>query len=274
MRRFILKSAASFSIVALGVIGIVGSSSVPPINPVTTRIDPSVLTMAAIQGGPDVDNNCSPPIPPAPLSPTLWWGSLPNGQLPKVAGAGVVGFQTWRNTQGQCREYRQDIYRSAFTYDLSGNQPLKGLVTKAEITFSVAAMPTIQGVCQAMTGGGGSLFQLQPGFSLPAGSFIDFGFRVPPHPFPAGGKIFGMLIPWLPGQIANGVVTVDGGGQMAAFTVDVTDRLNGALNRNDTSIGFMLSALEEGERVPSQPPSGDIDCRTIYRFGQLVIQHL
>jgi hypothetical protein len=251
---------------------VAGCNNIPPINQITTNIDPSVVTLASTQGRYDPTNTCSPATPPPPLLPNQWWNSLPASQLPKVAGHGVVGFNRWRNLTNSCQEFRQDLYRTAFSYNLSASQSLKGLVTKAELSFSVVAMPAVRSMCQAMTGGGGALLMLRPGFSLPQASFDYLGTHVPPQPFPASASVFGMTFPWVPGQIANGVVTSDGGGQRASFTVDVTDRLNGALNRGDAAIGFMLSGSDEG--LPQVSPPDSFDCRTVYRVGRLVIKHL
>ncbi|HET8710526.1 MAG TPA: hypothetical protein VFM32_04070 [Spongiibacteraceae bacterium] len=253
---------------------VVGCTPIPPINTITTNIDPKVVTLAATQGKVDPTNTCSPASPAAPIMPDQWWNNLPITQQPKVVGSGVVGFERWRNHTDGCQEFRQDLYRTAFSYDLSGSQSLKGLVTKAELSFSVVIMPatSANSMCQAMTGGGGSLFILRSGFSLPQMSFSYLGTHVPPQPFPSGLRVFGMNFPWVPGQIATGVTTYDVGGQRAGFTVDVTDRLNGALNRGDTAIGFMLTGSEED--LPQVSPSDGMNCRTVYHVGQLVIKHL
>ncbi|MDP2266332.1 MAG: hypothetical protein Q8J70_07255, partial [Thiobacillus sp.] len=146
-----------------------------------------------------------------------------------------------------------------------------------------AVMPAVRpnSLCQAMTGGGGSLLMVRPPFAPPQSSFVDLGsdlgYSAPPgantaQPFPAGVTVFGMTFPWVSGQVANGVTTSDGGGQKASFTVDVTDRLNGAFNRGDAVIAFMLSGSDE--TLPTVSPPDRFDCRTVYRIGQLVIKHL
>lgn len=244
-----------------------------PITLITTPVDPAVVTLAATQGKVDPVNSCNPAQPPAPVLPNQWWNSLPVTQLPKVSAYGVVGFDRWRNLNDTCQEFRQDLYRTIFAYDLSALPPLKGLVSKAELSFSVAVMPAVQPntPCQAMTGGGGSLLMLLPGSSLPQTSFVYLGTHVPPQPFPASVPVFAMTFPWLAGQIATGVVTADGGGQRASFVVDMTERINGAFNRGDASIGFMLSGSDEA--LPTVSPADSFDCRTVYRIGQLVITH-
>ncbi|MDP2265705.1 MAG: hypothetical protein Q8J70_04050, partial [Thiobacillus sp.] len=84
-----------------------GCNNLPPVNPITTAVDPGVLTYARIQGRPDPVNLCSPASPPAPALPGQWWNSLPPAHLPKVAGHGVVGFDLWRNQTDSCRAFRQ-----------------------------------------------------------------------------------------------------------------------------------------------------------------------
>lgn len=244
------------------------------ITPIITSIDPHVVVLAATQGRVDPANTCTPAAPPAPAMPNQWWDSLPPAQLPKVAGHGVVGTDRWRNTTDGCLEFRQDLYRTVFSYDLSASQPLKGLVTKAELSFSAAVVPAVRpnSPCQAMTGGAGALQLLRPGFTLPQTSFDYLGTHVPPQPFPASVSVFAMPAPWVPGPIAPGVTTTDGGGQRASFSVDVTDRLNGALNRGDGALGFLLSGSDED--LPTTSPPDRLDCRTVYRIGPLVITHL
>jgi hypothetical protein len=86
-----------------------------------------------------------------------------------------------------------------------------------------------------------------------------------------------MTFPWAPGQITQGVQTgvmvntQPSGTGGASFTVDVTSYLNGALNRGDTSMSFMLSGSDEAPVAVF--PAGAIDCKTVYRFGNLTIEH-
>jgi hypothetical protein len=156
-----------------------------PVTTLTTRADPSVTILARTQGGVDTVNNCTPASPAAPPTPSAWWNGLAPGQPPKLAGQGTVGFDLWRNQTGNCQEFRQDLYRTAFTYDLASLQRLKGLVTKAQLSFYAAVIPATRpnSMCQAMTGAGGSLLALPPARSCPR---LPSRSSRPPPSFPAG----------------------------------------------------------------------------------------
>lgn len=199
-------------------------------------------------------------------------------------GQAVVGFEIQFDTRpgGDCSKFRQDLYRPGFAYDISQLQSLKGLVTKAELSFSSFVLPSGMsptGFCQPITGGGGSLLILRPGESFPAApsGFAYLGSGPVAQPFPASGKLFGMTFPWGPGPITAGVqtgvtvTTLATGLGGASFTVDITSYLNGALSRGDGSLGFMLSGSDEA--TPTVFPAGPINCKTVYRIGNLVIEH-
>lgn len=267
-----MRTTSIFTCVAVA--GLAAGCGGNPVKPITTTLDPFVTTLALTQGLVDPNNSCSPPSTPAPPMPDQWWRNLPVGNLPRVASHGIVGTNAWRNTTGACQELRQDLYRSMFTYPLTNAQSLKGLVTKAELTIFAAVLPatTSTSLCQPMTGGGGSLHQLRPGFTAQTSDFNYMGPHTPTNDFPSSSRVFAMTFPWVPGSIATGVTTSDGGGQRAAFTVDVTDRINGAINRGDTSIGFMISGSDE--TLPTVSPPASTDCRTTYRVGVLSIEHL
>ncbi len=87
-----------------------------------------------------------------------------------------------------------------------------------------------------------------------------------------------MTFPWIAGPITTGVqtgvtvTTIAGGGNTASFTVDVKSYLDGALNRADSSISFMISGSDEAPITVF--PAGAIDCKTVYKIGNLVVQHL
>lgn len=258
-------TAATIIVVAAGCPGS------PPINPITTTVDPQIVTLAVTQGGVDPVNTCTPASPAAPPAPDQWWNGLAPTQPPRVAGQGVVGFDLWRNQTDGCQEFRQDLYRTAFSYDLAQLQSLKGLITSAELSVSVAVMPAVPpgSMCMAMIGGGGSLLMLQPGTALPQASFAALQ---PPATFPTGGQVFALPTVWIDGQVAPGVTALAAGGGRGSFTVNVTDRLNGALNRGDASMAFALSGSDETR--PTTPPPDRFDCRTTYQIGQLVVKHL
>jgi hypothetical protein len=270
--------------VALCVVCVFGLTGCPPTTPLTTTVTPTVVTMGEIHSGGINPENCNDWTSPSWNTPQQWWNSLQPTQLPKVVGNGVVGSNILFDTRpgGGCTKFRQDLYRPGVTYSLAGLN-LKGLVKSATITFSSVVLPSgvsTTGLCQPMTGGGGSLLILRFPATVPAGAsaFADLGGPGPQAtPFPASATVFGMTFPWVPGPITSGVqtgVTVStqaSGTGAASFTVDVTAYINGSFNRGDGSIAFMLSGSDEN--APSVFPPGALDCRTVYSFGSLNIVH-
>jgi len=242
-----------------------------PITSLTTSVDPRVVTLARSGGGVDTSNVCTPPSPPAPPAPDLWWNALPPGQPPKVAGLGVVGFNLWRNGTDSCTEFRQDLYRTEFGYPLASLAPLKGLVTKAELNFSSAVLPVLRPGfgCELRTAAAGAVLGMPPNATLPAPAF---SLLPPAQPFPPGAQLFAMTFPWQPGSFPGGVTTTAVGGDRAAFTLDVTARVTGALARGDAELIFALSGLMEARSTV--PPPASFDCRAYYRIGPLTVTHL
>ncbi len=256
----------------------------PPVNPITSDLQPSVITIAKIQSGGILPENCNDWTSPW-LAPQDWWNSLHVGQSPKALNQAAVGFELKFDTHGNCSKFRQDLYRAGFSYDLSGSASLKGLVSKATLTFSSVILPSgasTTGLCQPMTGGGGSLLIVRTlnGARLPpsVAAFAYLGSGPSATPFPDSAAIFGMTFPWVPGQIVAGVqtgITVNtqpSGTGGATFTVDVTSYLNGALNQGAGSLSFMLSGSDEASTAVFPP--GPLDCKTSYQFGPLAIVHL
>lgn len=255
-------------VVALASAGSLACPGNPP-TPLTTTLNPAVRTLAIRQGLVDGTNDCSVATPPAPPSPDVWFNSLPISAPQKTVNNGVVGFNVWRNTHDGCLETKQDLYRTRFAYDMTGVQNLNGLVTAAQLGFSVAVMPAPSGsFCQAMTGGGGSLFRLAVGTPAPSSAFtlLPTGSH-----FGTTGRVFGMTFPWVPGTIQPGVTTAATGLGGASFTVDVTQQVQGALNQKAGDMTFEISGSDE--TLPTVSPPGSTDCRTVYRVGPLVITH-
>lgn len=237
----------------------------------TERVEPHVVTVARSQGATDINNSCSPPSTVAPPAPEFWWLEVPPGQAPKLAGQGVVGFDIWRNTTDRCEEFRHDLYRTEFAYDLAGLRAFKGMVTKAELTLSAAVLPAPRSGsrCQAMSGAGGALFLLPPGTLMPPTVFLRLP---PPQPFRTGAQLFAMRFPWAAGPLVNGASTGADGDGRATFTVELSSRLNAALGRGDPALSFALSGADEA--FPLAPPPASFDCRTIYQIGPLQVTHL
>jgi hypothetical protein len=271
---------------SLGALSVVGILSIVVSGGgagVTTSLSPTVITMGKIASGGILPANCNDWISPW-STPQQWWNSLSPGQSPKAVGEAAVGFDLLFDTRpgGGCTKFRQDLYRTGFTYDFTQAPSLKGPATKAELTFTSAILPSgvsSTGMCQPVTGGGGSLWILQPGSMLPAATsgFADLGSGPAAQPYPTASKLFGMMSPWIAGPITTGVppgvtvTTIAGGGGTASFTVDVVSYLNAALGRSDTSLSFMLSGVDEATLTTF--PAGPIDCKTVYKVGSLVVQH-
>jgi hypothetical protein len=281
MKRHSFSCVASVFVV--GVIGLTGCNGNPAPSTLTTSVTPMVITLAKSQSFGILPENCNDWLSPSWVTPQNWWNSLRPNQSPHAVGEAAVGFEIQFDTSGNCSKYRQNLYRAGFAYDLSQQTGLKNLVTKAELSFFSAILPagvSPTGLCQPVTAGGGSLMILHTNATLPAApsAFADLGAGPSAQAFPASGRVFGMTFPWISGQITSGVqtgvtvTTVATGMGGASFTVDVTSYVNGALNRGDASIAFMLSGSDE--TVPTVFPAGAIDCKTSYKVGNLVIEHI
>lgn len=248
-----------------------------PITPLHSRITPSVITLAMINSKGINPLNSNDWLSPTWLVPEDWWRSLPTTQPPRSGLHAVVGFEILFDAQGGASKFRQDLYRAGFSYDLTSNQNLRGLVTKAELTFSSAVLPSGIGpksLCQPFTGGGGSLIVLAPAATLPTAPLrmAYLGSANNATPFPSGTRVFSIPQPWVSGTVAPGVTTMATGQGTASFTVDVTALVNAALNRGATELSFMVSGSDEAN-VMVFPP-GTMDCKTTYRIDDLVITHL
>lgn len=248
-----------------------------PVTPIDTKVSPKVITLAKINTKGINPQNANDWLSPTWLAPEDWWRSLQTNQPPREGLHAVVGFDILYDTQGNASKFRQDLYRAGFSYDLTPHQNLKGLVTKAEFTFFSAVLPSGIGpnsLCQAVTGGGGSLIVLAPAATLPAAQLgmAYLGSANAAAPYPAGSRVFSITQPWVSGTISPGVSTTATGQGTASFTVDVAALVNAALDRGATSISFMISGSDEA-KVAVFPP-GAKDCKTVYRIGDLVITHL
>jgi hypothetical protein len=266
------ETLMAMSSVALLSAGLSSCRNTPPIQLQTKTINPSIASIALVRGVIDSDPACTAGSQSGPPGPQAWWNSLRPGQSPKQAGEGVVGFQLWANPTGNCQGFRQDLYRTLFAYDLQSIASLKGLVTKATLTVNAKILPQTRpnSLCEPFTAGGGGVVRLPASTTLPASGFSE----LPPNqPFPSGPVLFSFPQPWVPGQIAPGVTSSDGGGQRASFGVDVTALVDQALNAGSNRIVFAISGSDEAPRSV-RPPSGDFDCRTTYGVTSLTISHL
>lgn len=276
MRRWVNRVALA------GAVGLVGAVlACRPTPTISTAIDPATMSMGMITLGAIEPQNCNDWLSPSWKAPLDWWNSLPATLPPKGVHRTVVGFEILFDTRSGCRKARQDMYRAGFSYDLSGQSGLKGLITKAALTYSSSILPSGVGNhadCETVTGGGRTLLILRPGSALPAapGGFVQLP-GLPPAGFPPTSQLYASLSPWIAGPVttglptgvtANTVATGQGG---ASFTVEVTPYVVGAIDRGDPSISFMLGG--SGETPFSVVPPGPTDCRTWYTIGQLVIDH-
>jgi hypothetical protein len=272
------------SLICASVLGCPSGQQPAPFQPLMTTLDPTVVTLARLNSwAREPENSCDDWLSPWP-TPQSWWNSLRLNQPPNAVAQAVVGFEIQFDTieGGSCKKMRQDLYRAGFTYDLSQQQNLKGLVTKAELSFAAFILPagvSSTGLCQPMSGGAGSLVRLSPGQTMPnaVNRFADLGSG-PTAPFPTTGVVFPLTFPWVSGPLTTGVqtgVTVSTqamGGNRAGYVVDVLPLIDGALNRGDPDVTFMLSGSDEV--TPSVFPAGPMDSKTIYKIGSLVITHL
>jgi hypothetical protein len=271
---------------ALAIGCLLGLAGCPkPVTSLTTSVTPTVSTMAYIQTKGIMPQNCNDWLSPSWKTPQDAWNSRSPGQKPNAANEGIVGFDQLFDTRpgGGCTKFRQDLYRLGFNYDLTSLQNLKGLVSKAELSFSSLVLPSgvnPTSMCQPVIGGVGSLKIVRPPATLPPApsAFSDLGSGPAPAPFPNDAQVFATLSPWIAGPITTGVQTgvtvstIASGTGGASYTVDVTSYLNGALNRGDTMFAFMLSGSDEGPIGTF--PAGAIDCKTVYAVNNLTITHL
>jgi hypothetical protein len=248
-----------------------------PVKTIETKITPSVITLARINSSGINPQNHNDWLSPTWLLPEDWWRSLPTTQPPRAGLNAVVGYEILYDTRGSDSKFRQDLYRAGFSYDLTSYQNLKGLVTKAELTFFSAVLPTGIGphsLCQPFTGGGGSLIVLAPGATFPNAP-LGMAYLGPVNnsaPYPSGTRLFSIPQPWISGAIATGVTTAATGQGTASFTVDVTALLNARLDSSATALSFMISGSDEANITVF--PAGPSDCKTVYGIAELVITHL
>jgi hypothetical protein len=252
-----------------------------PITPIETKVIPNVITLAKINSKGIDPLNSNDWLSPTWLTPEDWWRSLPTTQPPRFGPHGVVGFEILFDTQGSASKFRQDLYRVGFSYNLAPHQNLRGLVTKAELTFSSAILPpgvSPNSSCQPLTGGGGGLIVLAPAATLPAAPqrMAYLGSANAAAPYPSGTLLFsipqGPPQVWLGRTIAPGVTAMATGQGTASFTVDVTALVNAALDRGATALSFMISGSDEANVTVF--PRGPVYCKTTYRIDDLVITHL
>lgn len=276
MNRIGFRALVGACIVGIGLFGIFGTGTFPPVSPTTTTVGLAVGTLVKTSGIIDVTNNCTPATPPAP-DIQAWWNGMPpaNRQYP------FVGFELWRNTTDGCTTSRLDAYRALVTFNMGSVSNLKGLVTKAELIVSTRALPAGvtagSSACVAFTGGAGTLERFGPAAagSLPPVTGVGVLTQLQPaDPFPVGNLVFTFPRPWASGSVsgaASPTTTLASGTGGATFSVDVTNQVNAALNGGFSGMSWMLTSAFEGPLTG--PVTSGLDCKTSYAF-QLRLTHL
>ncbi len=239
----------------------------PAPTPITTLVGSSTATVYKTSGIIDVTNTCTPAVPAAPDVPGTW-----NAQSPTNKRFPIAGFEIWRNTTDGCTTTRLDVFRGIVTFNLAPHANLRGLVTQADLIVSPRALPAGMGAhpaCITFTGGAGTLDRFGPATvgNVPpmnaAGTLIQLA---PSAAFPAGtNTVFTFPRPWAAGVIAgasNPTTTSAAGGNIAAFTVDVTGSVNAAINSNTPGLSWMVTSGFEGPLAAPSPTS--VDCKTPY----------
>lgn len=272
-----MKYSASFAALTAALL-LISAGCNTPVTPIETKVTPTVITIAKIGWKGIRPQNVNDWLSPTWPEIEDWWRSLPTTQPPREGLEAVVGWEILYDTRGTDDKFRQDLYRAGFSYDLSTRQNLKGMVTKATMTFSCYVLPSgvaPNTLCQPMTGAGGSLLVLAPAATLPVAplDLAYLGSMNGAAPYPSASRLFSIPQgPYISGTIAPGVTTSPTGQGTASFTVDVTAHVNAALERGALQLSFMLSGADEA--MPAAFLSTPKDCKTIYKFGELVIQHL
>lgn len=173
----------------------------------------------------------------------------------------MAGAEVWRNQT--CNSFRQDFYRTIVKYDLSSLSNIKGLVTKAVISFQVSILPQQTPLCDPSIGGGGTFSSLPIATVLPQSHFETT------TQFPRGRLIFNIA-----GQLVPGVTSSPTGHGGTLWEVDVTTQVTRSLDNGDSSLSFMLEGRDETQLNINAPPVTNSDCRTIYSFKVLTVTHL
>lgn len=226
--------------------------------------------------------------PPAPDPVDLWNGLDPASQATKV----ITGYRLWSNTSAGCTFMQEDDYRGLFSYPMASlaalstpNSPIASRVNEATLKFVVAGLAADKSnggvTCQSPIGGLGGIVVLKPGFSIapglirildPSGQAATFA-----SPLNTAGPAAVQLENFqteFQGRIISpgkrGRATFTPSATDTIVEVDVRDFLMGALNRGDTSLGFMLISFRES--MPSPTPAVQLDCRMLVSPGALTVK--
>lgn len=262
------------------ILGTAGCTVSPTITELTPASRGSVYGSI---GQIDPSNACTPnPTPAAPNVMAAWNQVDPTTRRNKV----ITGFEAWSNANAGCASFRQDSFRGLFAYPLSSlaalsstNSPISSRISTATLRFSVnglsASRSSLEFSCASPIGGVAGIAVLRPNPVI----LSDLNAVVPPetiNDIGAGAaqiESFGTEFAPLPVPGTRGRATFSvGGGGVTIVEIDVKDRLIGALNRGDTTLGFMLF----GPREALQTPSGDVqlDCKMLVTPEMLTVKSL
>lgn len=254
-------------------------------------VSPTVTTLTPANRGSafgsigliDPSNACAPnPTPPAPNAVAAWNQVDPMTRQNKI----ISGFEVWSSANAGCASFRQDSFRGLFAYPLASltalstaNSPIASRISSATLRFSVNGLTTgrasLEFSCPSPIGGVAGIAVLRPNPVILSG----LNAVVPPEKITDIGsgaaqlESFGTEFSPLPVPGTRGRATFSvGGGGITIVEIDVKDRLVGALNRGDATLGFMLF----GPREFLQAPSGDVqlDCKMLVTPEMLTVKSL
>lgn len=251
-----------------------------PLSNKTTTVAATIMDMAQVSGGLDPNHSCTPASTPAP-DPAAWWTAQSIANKALVS----VGFQLWRNlaNNGNCQEHKELAYRGFFQYDLSTLAALKTTVSEsigfASKVIPSGATPNASNLCDARSGGLGSLWLVSPAITVQTGmnvlppSVVSGSTVVSPAPFPPGQKLVAATLPWVAGSLGTKASTSASGAGGAIWTVDVTGPVQTALNNHQAAIQFMLSSSDEA--FPrTVPPPASLDCLTLFEIQPMTVTYV
>jgi len=285
-------SPPSLASLGAGLAALLGSACAG-VTPTVTALTPDArgTIWARLENG-KTSITCLPnPTPPAPV-PAVFWNALdPTTQVTKV----VVGYQAWGNSSAGCQFAQEDDYRGLFSYPLAAvaalstaSSPISSRISAATVKFVVDGLVTdrINGgrTCQSPIGAVAVFTMLRPGgaaippglVQIPDPSGLPATFSTPLNNFAPnaveiqgfGTEFKGRIVS--PGTREKATFTPGAGPGITIVEVDIRDRLQGALNRGDSSLGFML--VGSGEVAPGGPIQ--LDCRMLVAPDTLTVTSL
>jgi hypothetical protein len=260
------------------------------VTPTVTTLTPDArgTIWARLENG-KTSISCLPNSTPAAPDPAVFWNAL---DATTKATKVVVGYQAWSNTSAGCQFVQEDDYRGLFSYPLAAvaalstaNSPIASRINEATVRFVVDGLTADKSdggrTCQSPIGAVGDLAMLRPGATIPPGliRILDPSgqaatFSTPLNTFAPnavevqgfGTEFKGRIVS--PGTREKATFTPGTGAGVTIVEVDIRDRLQGALNRGDSSLAFML--VGGGETVPGGRTQ--LDCRMLVMPDSLTVK--